>query len=85
MKRIFSTIAIASLALSSFAGGLLTNTNQSAAFVRNPMRYASLETDAIYFNPAGTAFFKEGWALSANWQMVWQDRNRPRFEQNIRR
>ena len=75
MKRIFSTIAIASLALSSFAGGLLTNTNQSAAFVRNPMRYASLETDAIYFNPAGTAFFKEGWALSANWQMVWQDRN----------
>ena len=75
MKRIFSTIAIASLALSTFAGGLLTNTNQSASFVRNPMRYASLETDAIYFNPAGTAFFKEGWALSANWQMVWQDRD----------
>ena len=75
MKRIFSTIVFASLALSTFAGGLLTNTNQSASFVRNPMRYASLETDAIYFNPAGTAFFKEGWALSANWQMVWQDRD----------
>ncbi len=75
MKRIFSTIAIASLALSTFAGGLLTNTNQSASFVRNPMRYASLETDAIYFNPAGTAFFKEGWAISANWQMIWQDRD----------
>ena len=53
----------------------MTNTNQSAAFVRNPMRYASLETDAIYFNPAGTAFFKEGWAFSANWQMIWQDRD----------
>ena len=75
MKRFFSTIAIASLALSTFAGGLLTNTNQHAAFVRNPARYASLETDAIYFNPAGTAFFKEGWALSANWQMIWQDRD----------
>ena len=75
MKRIFSTIVFASLALSTFAGGLLTNTNQHAAFVRNPMRYASLETDAIYFNPAGTAFFKEGWALSANWQMIWQDRD----------
>lgn len=75
MKRIFSTIVFASLALSTFAGGILTNTNQSASFVRNPMRYASLETDAIYFNPAGTAFFKEGWALSANWQMVWQDRD----------
>ena len=75
MKRIFSTIVFASLALSTFAGGLLTNTNQHAAFVRNPMRYASLETDAIYFNPAGTAFFNEGWALSANWQMIWQDRD----------
>ena len=75
MKRIFSTIVFASLALSTFAGGLLTNTNQSASFVRNPARYASLETDAIYFNPAGTAFFKEGWALSANWQMIWQDRD----------
>lgn len=75
MKRLFSTIAIASLALSTFAGGLLTNTNQSASFVRNPARYASLETDAIYFNPAGTAFFKEGWAFSANWQMIWQQRD----------
>ena len=34
-----------------------------------------METDAIYFNPAGTAFFKEGWAFSANWQMIWQDRD----------
>ena len=75
MKRIFSTIVLAAAALSSFAGGLLTNTNQHASFVRNPARYASLETDAIYFNPAGTAFFKEGWALSANWQMIWQDRD----------
>ena len=75
MKRIFSSIVVASLALSSFAGGLLTNTNQHAAFVRNPARYASLETDAIYFNPAGTAFFNEGWRISANWQMVWQSRD----------
>ena len=75
MKRIFSTIVLAAAALSSFAGGLLTNTNQHASFVRNPARYASLETDAIYFNPAGTAFFNEGWALSANWQMIWQDRD----------
>ena len=75
MKRIFSTIVFASLALSSFAGGLLTNTNQHSAFVRNPARYASLETDAIYFNPAGTAFFGDGWRLSANWQMVWQNRD----------
>ena len=75
MKRFFSTIIFASLALTTFAGGLRTNTNQSSSFVRNPARYASLETDAIYFNPAGTAFFKEGWSFSANWQMIWQQRD----------
>lgn len=75
MKRVLSTIAVASFAIASFAGGLLTNTNQSASFVRNPARYASLETDAIYFNPAGSAFFNEGWSLSGNWQMIWQQRD----------
>lgn len=75
MKRIFSSIVFASLAIASFAGGLLTNTNQSAAFVRNPARYASLDADAVYFNPAGTAFLNEGWTISANWQMIWQQRD----------
>ena len=75
MKRVFSTIAVASFAIASFAGGLLTNTNQSASFVRNPARYASLDADAVYFNPAGTAFLKEGWTVSANWQMIRQDRD----------
>lgn len=75
IKRVFSTIAVASFAIASFAGGLLTNTNQSAAFVRNPARYASLEADAVYFNPAGTAFLQEGWNVSANWQMIWQSRD----------
>ena len=75
MKKIITSIILSSLAFTSFAGGLLTNTNQSASFVRNPARYASLETDAIYFNPAGTAFFEKGWRISANWQMVWQNRD----------
>ena len=75
MKKIFASIVFAAMAVSSFAGGLLTNTNQSAAFVRNPMRYASLESDAIYFNPAGTAFLNDGWSMSVNWQMIWQDRD----------
>ena len=36
-----------------FAGGLLTNTNQSVHFLRNPARGASIEIDAAYTNPAG--------------------------------
>ena len=75
MKKLFTTLAIAAFALTSFAGGLLTNTNQHAAFVRNPARFASLGIDAVYFNPAGTAFLQDGWHLSANWQMIWQQRD----------
>lgn len=75
MKKVFTTLAMACCAVTLFAGGLLTNTNQHAAFVRNPMRYASLDIDAVYFNPAGTAFLQDGWHLSGNWQMIWQDRD----------
>ena len=41
------------VAASCFAGGLLTNTNQSVHFLRNPARGASIEIDAAYTNPAG--------------------------------
>jgi hypothetical protein len=40
----------------TFAGGLLTNTNQNVAFLRNIARGASTEIDAVYSNPAGVAF-----------------------------
>lgn len=89
MKKLFTTIFMAAIALTSFAGGLLTNTNQHSAFVRNPARFASLGIDAVYFNPAGTAFLEDGWHLSANWQMIWQDRdaidliNNKKYEGNV--
>lgn len=81
---------MAAFALTSFAGGLTTNTNQHSAFIRNPARFATLGIDGVYFNPAGTAFLQEGWHLSANWQMVWQDRdaidlknNNKKYEGNV--
>ena len=37
----------------TFAGGIMTNTNQSAAWVRMLVRDASLGMDAVYYNPAG--------------------------------
>ena len=89
MKKLFTTIFMAALALTSFAGGLSTNTNQHSAFVRNPARFASLGIDAVYFNPAGTAFLQDGFHLSANWQMIWQDRdainltNNKKYEGNV--
>ncbi len=51
-KIILSGISCCFVA-SVFAGGLLTNTNQSVHFLRNPARDASTEIDAAYTNPAG--------------------------------
>ena len=73
---------MAAFALTSFAGGLTTNTNQHSAFVRNPARFATLGIDGVYFNPAGTAFLQDGFHLSANWQMIWQDRDAIDLKQN---
>ena len=64
--------AFSSLALAS---GLNTNTNQSAAYLRNVARYATTEADAPYYNPAGTAFMTDGFHISLNSQAFWQSRN----------
>lgn len=75
MKKNLVTIAFLSLAVSSaFAGGLLTNTNQSAHFLRNPARDASTEIDAVHTNPAGLTFLTDGFHLSFNNQTVIQTR-----------
>ena len=60
---------------SAFAGGLLTNTNQNAAFVRNFALEGKTELTSIYANPAGGAFLTNGWHLSLNCQTAFQERN----------
>ncbi len=58
------------------AGGLLHNTNQHIDFVRMMARGASNEIDAVYTNPAGTAFLNhEGLTLSLNIQSAYQTRD----------
>ena len=61
-------------ATSVFAGGLVTNTNQSAAWARTLTRDASIDIDAVYFNPAGLAKLKNGLSLSLSNQTVFQTR-----------
>ena len=56
------------------AGGLVTNTNQSAAWVRTLTRNATLGVDAVYFNPAGLAQMKNGLHLSLSNQTIMQTR-----------
>ncbi|MCD7972017.1 MAG: aromatic hydrocarbon degradation protein [Candidatus Azobacteroides sp.] len=75
MNKIKLSIVIASLNVSAiFAGGMLTNTNQSAHFVRNPSRDASTDIDAAYTNPAGVIKLSEGFHFSVNNQSAFQTR-----------
>ena len=75
MKRTLLAIALSSLALVSLAGGIVHNTNQSASFIRMPVRDASLGLDAAYYNPAGLVFLKDGFHISLSNQYITQTRN----------
>ena len=69
------TLAVATtIATSAFAGGPMTNTNQSAHFLRSIARGTSLSTDAVYTNPAGVVFMDNGFHLGLSDQMATQTR-----------
>lgn len=75
MKRISLLVLATMFAVpASFAGGLLTNTNQSVHFLRNPARNASMEIDAAYTNPAGLTFLSDGFHFSLTNQSAFQTR-----------
>lgn len=73
MKKI-TLIIIGLLVSSSFlmAGGLVHNTNQSAAWSRMLSRGATLEIDAVYYNPAGLTKLKDGFHISISNQSIFQ-------------
>ena len=77
MRKI-SLIGIAMLIVSipTFAGGLLTNTNQHAAFLRMLSRGATTEIDGALSNPAGLAFLpKDGFHVGLSIQSAFQTRD----------
>lgn len=41
-------------------GGIISNPNQSAEWIRTLNRYASTDVDAVFFNPAGTVKLADG-------------------------
>lgn len=75
MKKSFLAASIIALAGNAFAGGYLTNTNQSIYFLRNPARDAAIGIDGVYYNPAGAAFYNDGFHIQFNWQNAHQKRD----------
>ncbi len=72
MKKLTFIAAFFMLAQLAFAGGLLTNTNQSAQFIRMMSRNASTSIDAVYFNPAGLIKMEDGWHFAVYNQTIFQ-------------
>ena len=67
-------IFVSTISFPVFAGGILTNTNQSVHFLRNPARDAAIGLDGVYTNPAGVIFLNEGLHIGFNWQYARQTR-----------
>lgn len=72
MKKIFSVFTALVVTGSLFAGGLVTNTNQSALFTRLQSRNAATGIDAVFYNPAGLTKLADGFHLSLNNQTIGQ-------------
>lgn len=75
MRKILTVLVIVLIHHSLiFAGGIMTNTNQSASYIRMLARDASLDMDAVYYNPAGLGLMDEGLFVSFNNQTIFQTR-----------
>jgi len=71
-KLIIFSGAVLFLINQVMAGGILTNSNQSAQFVRMLSRNASTDLDAVYYNPAGLVKMDDGFYLAFHNQSVFQ-------------
>jgi len=75
MKKLSLLMILVLSATMLMAGGLVTNTNHSADFIRMLNRNASTGMDAVYFNPAAAANLPAGMHLYLSSQTIWQDRS----------
>jgi long-chain fatty acid transport protein len=74
MRKLLTSVFALLITGSLLAGGLVTNTNQSASWVRLPARNASVGIDAVYYNPAGLMKLENGFHISLSNQSVFQTR-----------
>jgi len=79
MRKLLTSFFATLIAGSLFAGGLVTNTNQSTAWVRLPARNASVSIDAAYFNPAGMVKLEDGFHFSLSNQTIFQTKKVENF------
>ncbi|MFC1784247.1 OmpP1/FadL family transporter [Candidatus Neomarinimicrobiota bacterium] len=75
MRKIGTILVICLLLVGfAFAGGIVTNGNQSADYFRLMNRNASTDVDAVYFNPAGLTSLNDGLNFYLSSQTIYQSR-----------
>ena len=75
-KQIVSASILLAVSVATMqAGGLSTNTNQNASFLRQMSQDGIIDITGLYANPAGTAFLLPGFHLSLNVQNARQSRD----------
>lgn len=71
-QKLFTLLILCVFSTTVFAGGIVTNANQSAQYVRMLARDASTSIDAVYYNPAGLTKLADGFHISLNNQTLFQ-------------
>ncbi|MBN1480144.1 hypothetical protein EH223_19485 [candidate division KSB1 bacterium] len=74
MRTTIALVTVLIVTQLAIAGGIVTNTNQSAQFIRTLSRNASTEIDATYFNPAGLTQLEDGFHIAFYNQIIDQEK-----------
>jgi long-chain fatty acid transport protein len=72
MKKVVLFLGLGLILLGSAQAAIVTNTNQSAAFIRMLSRNATTDIDAVYYNPAGLVKLADGWHFYLANEMISQ-------------
>ncbi|MGE0078566.1 MAG: OmpP1/FadL family transporter [Bacteroidales bacterium] len=71
-KSLFTFLLLCAYSTMTYAGGIVTNSNQSTQYVRMLARDASTSIDAVYYNPAGLTKLADGFHFYFSNQSIFQ-------------
>ena len=74
MKKSILLLTLVLFCMPMVFGSLVTNTNQSAIYLRYLARGASIDLDAVYYNPAGTTKLSDGFHIALHNQSLFQEK-----------
>lgn len=74
MKKILTFAVLLLFCMPMVFAAIITNTNQSAMYLRMLSRNASMDIDAVYYNPAGLTQLENGFHVAVYNQYITQEK-----------